>query len=220
MGQAQNLALARIRRLRRRVGAPTVRCARSGTGWSQVEWLRVDVLRRPADGSPYGRSYVVSRASGQRPLARGSVGACRLQSACVRCAPAGRSAGKSGAPPPANGTSSARRRALIATGLSGWTTTTTSPEAREAARPEPRPPRGVDRYPASSREPPNTRGFRRPRCRCRRACHGEREVDRALGVQAGGVEDRHRRVVGADEQVDLGAAEQDALRAAVGEVAR
>ena len=38
-------------------------------------------------------------------------------------------------------------------------------------------------------------------------------------MQAGGVEDRHRRVLLPHEEVDLGAAEEDALRPAVGEVA-
>jgi hypothetical protein len=37
-------------------------------------------------------------------------------------------------------------------------------------------------------------------------------------VQPGGVENGDRRVLGSDEQVDLGAAEQDALGAAVGEL--
>ena len=45
----------------------------------------------------------------------------------------------------------------------------------------------------------------------------EGELDRALGVQAGGVEHRHRRVLRADQQVDLGTAEQDRLGALVRE---
>ena len=45
----------------------------------------------------------------------------------------------------------------------------------------------------------------------------EREVDGAPGVQPGRVEDRHGRIVLPDQQVDLGAAEEDALGAAVGE---
>ena len=47
----------------------------------------------------------------------------------------------------------------------------------------------------------------------------EGELDGALGVQPGRVEDRHRRVLRPHEEVDLGAAEEDALRPAVGEVA-
>ncbi len=45
----------------------------------------------------------------------------------------------------------------------------------------------------------------------------QRQRDRALGVQARRVVDRHGRVLRADEQVDLGAAEQDGLRAALDE---
>ena len=45
----------------------------------------------------------------------------------------------------------------------------------------------------------------------------QRQRDRALGVQPGRVEHRHRRVVRPDQQVDLGAAEQDALGAVVGQ---
>src|SRR3954452_4844338 len=47
----------------------------------------------------------------------------------------------------------------------------------------------------------------------------EGEVDGVVGVQAGGIEDRYGRVVLPDEQVDLGAAEKDALGAAAGELA-
>ena len=47
----------------------------------------------------------------------------------------------------------------------------------------------------------------------------ERQLHGALGVQAGRVEHGDGRVAGPDEQVDLGAAEQDALGAAAGELA-
>ena len=59
-----------------------------------------------------------------------------------------------------------------------------------------------------------------PRSRSRtRAARGrsrsrrQRQRNRALGVQPGGVEHRHRRVLRPDQQVDLGAAEQDPLGA-------
>lgn len=48
---------------------------------------------------------------------------------------------------------------------------------------------------------------------------GEGQLHGAFGVQAGGVEHGHRRVGGADEEVNLGAAEKDALRPTVGQVA-
>ena len=53
----------------------------------------------------------------------------------------------------------------------------------------------------------------------RLAVRPQRQLHRALGVQARGVEGRHRRVLRPDQQVDLRAAEQDRLRATVGEAA-
>jgi hypothetical protein len=48
----------------------------------------------------------------------------------------------------------------------------------------------------------------------------QREPDRRLGVQPGRREHRHRAVLGSDEQLDLGAAEDDALDALVDQAGR